>query len=117
MRQIKEVLRLKHQHPLSIRQIARSCGLAVSTVGDYLQRAQAAGLSWPVPETLTESRNEFVGFFLKNAENAFNESKAKKLERYAGSVVLCQQIAESVFNREAATAEARVGRSEAWADH
>jgi len=56
MRQIKEVLRLKHQHRLSIRQIARSCGLAVSTVGDYLKRAQAAGLSWPVPETLTESQ-------------------------------------------------------------
>ena len=55
MRQLKEVLRLKHQHQLSVRQIARSCGLAVSTVGDYLKRAQAAGLSWPVPETLTES--------------------------------------------------------------
>ena len=56
MRQIKEVLRLRHQHRLSTREIARSCGLPVSTVGDYLQRATAAGLSWPLPETLTESQ-------------------------------------------------------------
>ena len=56
MRQIKEVLRLRNQHQLSIREIARSCGLAVSTVGDYLHRARAAGLNWPLPETLTESQ-------------------------------------------------------------
>jgi len=50
MRQIQEILRLKHQNHLSIREIARSCGLPASTVGDYLQRAKAAGLSWPLPE-------------------------------------------------------------------
>ena len=54
MRQIKEVLRLRHEHQLSVREIGRSCGLAPSTVNDYLQRAQAAGLTWPVPETLSE---------------------------------------------------------------
>ena len=36
MRHIHEVLRLKHQNQLSIREIARSCGLPASTVGDYL---------------------------------------------------------------------------------
>ena len=56
MRQIKELLRLKHEHGLSGRQIARSCGLPVSTVGDYLKRAQEAGLSWPLPEELTEEQ-------------------------------------------------------------
>ena len=54
MRQIQEILRLKHQNQLSIREIARSCGLPVSTVGDYLKRAEAAGLSWPLPEGLSE---------------------------------------------------------------
>jgi transposase len=54
MRQIKEVLRLKHAHQLSIREIARSCGLPSSTVNDYLMRAQAAGLSWPLPEGLDD---------------------------------------------------------------
>ena len=50
MRQIEEILRLKHQSHLSIREIARSCGLPASTVGDYLKRAEAAGIRWPLPE-------------------------------------------------------------------
>ena len=49
MRQIRELLRLKHQNQLSIREIARSCGLPTSTVGDYLKRAEAAGIGWPLP--------------------------------------------------------------------
>ena len=48
MRQIQEILRLKHQNQLSVREIARSCGLPTSTVGDYLKRAEAAGISWPL---------------------------------------------------------------------
>ena len=54
MRQIHEILRLKHQNQLSIREIARSCGLPASTVGDYLQRAETAGIGWPPPEGLSE---------------------------------------------------------------
>src|SRR6266702_8566460 len=54
MRQIQEILRLKHQNQLSIREIARSCGLPTSTVGDYLKRAEAAAISWPLPEGQTE---------------------------------------------------------------
>jgi len=50
MRQIHEILRLKHQNHLSIREIARSCGVPTSTVGDYLKRAAAAGIIWPLPE-------------------------------------------------------------------
>ena len=56
MRQIKEILRLKNEHQLSVREIARSCGLPSSTVNDYLVRAQAAGLSWPLPEGLDEQQ-------------------------------------------------------------
>jgi transposase len=48
MRKIKEVLRLKHEHGLSDRQIALSCGIARSTVGEYLMRARAAGITWPL---------------------------------------------------------------------
>jgi transposase len=54
MRQIQEILRLKHQNQLSIREIARSCQLPVSTVWEYLKRAQSAGLTWPLPEALSE---------------------------------------------------------------
>jgi transposase len=56
MRQIKEVLRLKHEQGRSVRQVARSCGLPRSTVQDYVQRAEGAGLSWPLPAELTEEQ-------------------------------------------------------------
>ena len=55
MRHVKDILRLKHHNQLSVREVARSCGLPVSTVGDYLQRAQVAGLTWPLPEGLADS--------------------------------------------------------------
>ena len=54
MRQIHEILRLKYQNQLSIREIARSCGLPASTVGDYVKRAEASALRWPLPEDLSE---------------------------------------------------------------
>ncbi len=56
MRSVKDILRLKHQNQLSVREIAGSCGLPASTVGDYLQRAEAAGLTWPLPEDLSEAQ-------------------------------------------------------------
>lgn len=58
MRQLIEILRLKHQHQLSIRQIALSCRIAPSTVGDYLLRAEQAGLVWPLPEGVSEEELE-----------------------------------------------------------
>jgi transposase len=52
MRHVQEVLRLKWGCGLSERKIAHSCGISRPTVADYVRRAQAAGLSWPLPETL-----------------------------------------------------------------
>jgi transposase len=49
MRKIKEVLRLYHEVGLGQREIARCAQLAQSTVHEYLARARAAGLSWPLP--------------------------------------------------------------------
>jgi transposase len=48
MRQVKEVLRLKWACGLSDRQIAHSLRISRPTVADYVRRAQAAGLSWPL---------------------------------------------------------------------
>jgi transposase len=53
MRKVSEVARLK-SCGLSNRRIARSCGIARSTVADYLGRLDAACLSWPFPPDLTE---------------------------------------------------------------
>ena len=50
MRKIKEILRLKHEAGLSNRAIAGACNISNSTVGEYLRRAEAAGISWPLGE-------------------------------------------------------------------
>ena len=49
MRVIREILRLSWDCKLSQRQIATSCNIARASVGEYIRRAQAAGLSWPLP--------------------------------------------------------------------
>src|SRR6202049_2656539 len=54
MRRVREILRLKHEGGASDRAIARSLGLARSTVAMTLERAAAAGLRWPLPATLTD---------------------------------------------------------------
>jgi len=61
MRCVREILRLKAEG-LSDRAIARSTRLSRSTVSDYAGRAAAAGLSWPLPEGLTDTALEAVLF-------------------------------------------------------
>lgn len=56
MRRIKEVLRLRYELGLGQRQIARSCSIGQSTVFDYLKRAEAAGLRWPLPDDCDDER-------------------------------------------------------------
>ena len=77
MRYVKDILRLKHQNHLSVREIAGSCGLPASTVGEYLQRTHAAGLAWPLPEGITDS--ELMERLIKPAAAAPESSPAKPL--------------------------------------
>lgn len=58
MRKMREVLRLKWALGRSARQVAGSVGMARSTVGEYLRRAETAGLSWREVETLTDGELE-----------------------------------------------------------
>ena len=58
MRKIKEVLRLHYELGLGQRQIARCCSISQSTVHDYLKRAEAASLSWPLPPDCDEAQLE-----------------------------------------------------------
>lgn len=58
MRKIREVLRLRHELGLSERDVAASCRVARSTVGDYVHRARAAGLTWPLPPDLDDTALE-----------------------------------------------------------
>jgi hypothetical protein len=62
MRKIKEVMRLRFELHLGYQQIGHSCAIGVSTVHKYLKRAEAAGLSWPLPEDWDEARVEAAVF-------------------------------------------------------
>ena len=55
LRKIREVIRLHHETDLSNRAIARACRISNSTVGEYLARAEQAGLGWPLPGDLDEA--------------------------------------------------------------
>lgn len=48
MRQLRQMLRLHHDG-VSAREIARTLGVARSTIQDNLARARAAGIGWPLP--------------------------------------------------------------------
>jgi len=56
MRKIREVLRLKWEGGLSNRAVAHSCSISPTTVSEYVRRAQATGLTWPLPEALGEDQ-------------------------------------------------------------
>jgi hypothetical protein len=50
MRKIKDVLRLTTRRSSEHAQVPLSLNISRSTVKNYQQRAQKAGLSWPLPE-------------------------------------------------------------------
>ncbi len=49
MRKLRELRRLKYEARLPQRAIAQACGVGLGNVTAYLQRATAAGPSWPIP--------------------------------------------------------------------
>ena len=58
MRKFKEVLRLKFDHHLTNRQIAKSCGISHVTVRKYLDLAEQRGINWPLPEDIDDEQLE-----------------------------------------------------------
>ncbi len=60
MRKIKDILRLFHEARLSRRRIAACLSLSRDNVSKTLIRAEAAGLSWPLPSELDEGALERV---------------------------------------------------------
>ena len=58
VRKIKEVLRLSYRGELSARQVAHSLNISRSAVKEYQERANKAGLTWPLPDTLSEQELE-----------------------------------------------------------
>ena len=55
MRKIREVLRLKFELDLSVRQISKSTQVSRPSVTDYLHRFAMSGLPWPLPVELADA--------------------------------------------------------------
>jgi len=66
MRKIKEVLRLKWHHGHSNKQIALSCKISRTTVSEYLNRAEKAGITWPLDTALDDGALEALLFPVKS---------------------------------------------------
>src|SRR4051794_34987842 len=81
MRKIKEVLRLRYELKLNQRQIARSCSLSVSTVHEYLKRAEAAKVGWPLPDGWDDARVEAALF--QESESRGNQKQKKSPPDFA----------------------------------
>ena len=56
MRRLRELLRLKYEAGLHHRAIAQACAVGLGTVSEYLARARAAGVAWPLPNDLDDRR-------------------------------------------------------------
>jgi transposase len=81
VRRIKEVLRLRYELKLNQRQIARSCSLSVSTVHEYLKRAEAAKAGWPLPDGWDDARVEAALF--QESESRGNQKQKKSPPDFA----------------------------------
>ena len=62
MRKIREVLRLRFEHSLSHRAIAVSCGVGITSVREYIVRAKAAALCWPLPGDMDDEALDLLLF-------------------------------------------------------
>ena len=76
MRKLREVLRLRFELHLGYQQIGRSCAIGVSTVCKYLKRAEAAGLTWPLPEGWDDARVE-AALFPRSGPPAIEQTPAR----------------------------------------
>jgi len=76
MRKLREVMRLRFELHLGYEQIGRSCAIGVSTVCKYLKRAEAAGLTWPLPEGFDDARVE-AALFPRSGPPAIEQTPAR----------------------------------------
>jgi transposase len=51
MLKVREILRLKHETGMSLREIGNACNCGKSTVSELLIRAKKAGITWPIELT------------------------------------------------------------------
>jgi hypothetical protein len=58
MRKVREVLRLRHELKLSVREVAEATGVGKTAVAEYVRRAKVIGLTWPVAPEIDDAELE-----------------------------------------------------------
>jgi transposase len=58
MRRLREIVRLRFSVNLTMREMSRQTGIPESTVRAAIQRFQSSGLSWPLPEGMSDAELE-----------------------------------------------------------
>jgi len=66
MRKIRDILRLRHEGGLSIRQITASTKVSIGAIQKLLTRAKTLGLGWPLDAELTDT--QLAGLFYPRAD-------------------------------------------------
>lgn len=56
MRKIRDILRLRFEAGLSFRQISQCADVSTGAIQKMFKRLDAVGVSWPLPEGMSESR-------------------------------------------------------------
>ena len=62
MRQIREIVRLRKDRKLSYDKIGQALGMSKRTAIRYMDRAEKANLTWPIPETMDDGQLERLLF-------------------------------------------------------
>ena len=71
MRKITTILRLHFEAGLGYRQIATSQDVGYGTVTNYIKRAKAAGVSWPLPPWRIRMTNELRNRFVEQSPEGY----------------------------------------------
>ena len=56
MRKVREILSLRYERGYPHRTIARAVHVGAATVSEYLAKAAAKGLGWPLPEEFNDAK-------------------------------------------------------------
>ena len=83
MKKIKDVLRLKFELGLSNRDIGQCLSLGPATVSEILSRFKSGGLSWPLPDSLSDKQLE---------DTLYNSEAVRRQKRLPNFLYLQQEL-------------------------
>ena len=88
IRKMKEILRLYYDENLAMHQIARSLNLSSGAIFNHISRLKKAGITWPIPEGLSDQDLANIGKKVKSKVETIEFSVIQKELKRAKGVTL-----------------------------